>query len=561
MNKAIPIAFSALAFIIVIAPAATAQFDYSRPFPLSLLEYENMGGELAPWPLDVANIQINTDGTTQLQNEEMVAINPQNPANAVALWRDFRLGYRRVGVGYTFDGGQTWHDTLLVVPPYPWQSDPVLTVDTSGNFFACTLCLQSTGQGPTGIYIQKSTDGGVSWSPPVIAIDSASAYFEDKQMITLDKSAGPNYGNIYIAWARFTADLSTSMIYSLSSTNGGQSYEAPVRVSEGTGVQWPVPALSPNGDLFVTWFRYVPRGIYMDRSTDAGQTFGADLRVTTTTATSTTINGNILVFPFPAFMIDSSPLSPFITNMYIAYMDFSGTDMDIFFIRSTNNGLDWSNRIRINDDDDGNGADQFHPWLSIDDMGVIHAVFYDRRLDVPDNLLFDLFYTHSEDGGLTWSPNERITSVSSNPNQASLAGLIGEYIGLSAWQGQVQMVWTDTRNGNQDVFSGRIDITGIDNEAPSLPQAMHLGNPYPNPFNGSVSVEFYSSSERKATLEVLDMLGRRVAVLHDGLCRAGATRVVWDGRAVSGMDVSSGPYFLRLKGEGASDMKKAVLLR
>ncbi|MEE8417595.1 MAG: sialidase family protein, partial [candidate division Zixibacteria bacterium] len=161
----------------------------------------------------------------------------------------------------------------------------------------------------------------------------------------------------------------------------------------------------------------------------------------------------------PALNSDVNLSSPFYGNLYIAYMNNTVGDMDIFFIRSEDNGNNWTEPLRINDDNLANGADQFHPWIAIDDTGVIHAIFYDRRLD-QNNWLFDLYYTKSTDGGDTWSVNERITTVSSNPSDARLAGLIGEYIGLSAWEGEVQMVWTDIRNGNQDVFSARLPSVG-----------------------------------------------------------------------------------------------------
>lgn len=433
------------------------EIDYSKPFPLEALEYPISDAPyVPPVVLDVDNIQINSDHTTQVQNEESVCINPTNVANAVAIWRDFRLGYRQVGFGYTFDGGQTWYDDLLDVPIRPWISDPVLTVDNDGNYFACTLGYEGTFDEPSGIYVQKSTDGGMTWSEPVIAIDSVQGVFEDKQWITLDRTSSPANGNIYISWTRF---FSTQILL-VSSYDGGQSYSEPVVVSDQEGVQWSVPVVGISGQLFVAWFQYYPtRGILMDVSLDQGMTFGVDQVITTTSASSGEINGGITVFPFPALTSDINPLSPYAGNLYVAFMDRNVTDMDIFFKRSEDNGNTWSGEVRINDDAVHNGADQFHPWISVDDSGIIHAIFYDRRLD-QNNWLFDLFYTKSSDGGVTWSPNERITTVSSSPGDARLAGLIGEYIGLSAWGGEVQMVWTDTRNGNQDVFSARLPSVG-----------------------------------------------------------------------------------------------------
>jgi hypothetical protein len=539
---------------------AAGEIDYSKPFPLSLLEYPISDAPYDPWTiiLDVDNIQVNSDHTTQVQNEEMVCINPTNTANAVAIWRDFREGYRRVGVGYTFDAGQTWHDTLLYVPPHPRQSDPVLTVDDDGTYYACTLTLEWSMNEPSGIYIQKSTDGGMSWSDPYIAIDSVQGVFEDKQWMTLDRTSGPTNGNIYISWTRFS-DITEILL--VTSTDGSETYSDPVAVSDEYGVQWSVPTVGAWGDVFVAWFQYYPTmGIFLDVSSDQGQTFGQDMLLVRTDFWPDEIGGGILVFSYPALNSDVSLLSPYMGNLYIAFMDENVTDMDIFFMKSEDNGASWSEPIRLNDDPEHNGADQFHPWITVDETGVIHAIFYDRRLD-ENNRLFDVYYTRSDDAGETWLPNERITTVSSSPSDASLAGLIGEYIGLDAWQGEVQMVWTDTRNGNQDVFSGRMSPTGIEDDIVSVPHRLRLQAPYPNPFNASVGVSFRSAEEASVKLEIVDILGRKTATLFDGVCRTGLNRFVWDGTDMTGGEVASGTYFVRMSGSDGVQVKKAVLLR
>ena len=80
---------------------------------------------------DYPQIRLNTDTTTELQNEQQICVNPTDPNNVVACRRDFRLGYRQVGVGYSFDGGYNWTD-YLIGGDLPWDSDPVLIVDDDG---------------------------------------------------------------------------------------------------------------------------------------------------------------------------------------------------------------------------------------------------------------------------------------------------------------------------------------------------------------------------------------------------------------------------------------------
>lgn len=115
------------------------------------------------------------------------------------------------------------------------------------------------------------------------------------------------------------------------------------------------------------------------------------------------MNGNILVFSYPALATDVSS-SPYNGNLYVTYMDKSTLlgDQDIFFSTSTDQGSTWSPRKRINDDSLGNGRDQFHPWAVVNQDGVISVVFYDRRND-PSNLAFDVYMTQSYDGGQTFT--------------------------------------------------------------------------------------------------------------------------------------------------------------
>ncbi len=69
--------------------------------------------------------------------------------------------------------------------------------------------------------------------------------------------------------------------------------------------------------------------------------------------------------------------------------------------------------------------------------------------------------------------------------------------------------------------------------------------PYPNPFNPAVTIEYTIPKECRVTLVMYDILGREVAVLHNGVLSAGTYQAVWDGRDFNGVKVSSGVYLYK----------------
>jgi len=62
-------------------------------------------------------------------------------------------------------------------------------------------------------------------------------------------------------------------------------------------------------------------------------------------------------------------------------------------------------------------------------------------------------------------------------------------------------------------------------------------------------------------LEVINTLGQRVHLLHDGELTPGQHRVQWDGSTEGGIPAPSGVYLLRLEGEGVRFARKVVRLQ
>jgi hypothetical protein len=84
----------------------------------------------------------------------------------------------------------------------------------------------------------------------------------------------------------------------------------------------------------------------------------------------------------------------------------------------------------------------------------------------------------------------------------------------------------------------------------------------PNPFNPSTSVRFTLPEAMDATVEILSVDGRRVAVLAGGRrFVAGENVVRWDGRNAAGSPVASGVYLFRITTRMGQRVTRLVLLK
>ena len=104
----------------------------------------------------------------------------------------------------------------------------------------------------------------------------------------------------------------------------------------------------------------------------------------------------------------------------------------------------------------------------------------------------------------------------------------------------------------------RLDIsTGI-NDQPhgELPRSFTLSQPYPNPFNPTVSFSITLPVKTLLTVEVYNSLGQRVERLFEGDLSAGEKRFVWNAT-----DYASGVYLIKATTASETKSVKAVLVK
>jgi hypothetical protein len=94
-----------------------------------------------------------------------------------------------------------------------------------------------------------------------------------------------------------------------------------------------------------------------------------------------------------------------------------------------------------------------------------------------------------------------------------------------------------------------------------LPPAGALGANYPNPFNPVTTIPFSLEKDGPVEMAVYDAAGRRIRTLTAKHYSAGHHEIVWNGATDTGRTAASGIYFVRMKLEEMTTVRKVVLLK
>jgi uncharacterized repeat protein (TIGR01451 family) len=435
-------------------------------------------------PLGGANIQVNQDLGGRAQNETTIAINRIDSDNLVGGANDYRNGDTECGVYTSSDRGDTWTDQILPrVAGFAQAGDPGVAVDANGRFYYLCMNFNRNNNDATQ-YVHKSLDDGQTWGPAILAAGSPMANFDDKGHIAVDNASfTPNRGNVYVSVSR----LGTGKIRFNRSTDGGATFDGCPAACSDQPVNDGVDSVSGSnitvgvdGAVYVAWFNGSNTAIEVDKSTDGGGSFGADVTIRSMNAG---IGGGVR----PLGRVNSFPvIKAHHSNASIVYAvwaeDPPGTDdSEILFSRSLDGGANWDPPVRVNDDINpaGDFHSQFFPWMAVDPTdGEIDIVWYDDR-DDPDRTdgtpLVDLYFASSTDEGLSFSINKRISTQSSDPTtNGFVPPFFGDYNGIDSLDGVAHPLWTDSSTGDQDAFTtqvGGADLT----IAKSAPAAVFAG--------------------------------------------------------------------------------------
>jgi hypothetical protein len=109
--------------------------------------------------------------------------------------------------------------------------------------------------------------------------------------------------------------------------------------------------------------------------------------------------------------------------------------------------------------------------------------------------------------------------------------------------------------------ASRVNYTGPTPVRDTLPAALAIETPAPNPFNPTTTLRYMLPASGSVRLTVYDANGRVITRLVDENESKGAHSVTWNGRDARGASVSSGVYFAQLESAGELRTTKMVLLK
>jgi hypothetical protein len=356
-----------------------------------------------------------------------------------------------------------------------WDTDVRLT-SNSGN--SMRLCVALSGpivhvtwtddrDGNYEIYYKRSIDRGSNWGIDTRLTNSSGSSF-NPSMAVKDSF-------LHVLWYDFR-DGSWEIYYKRS-IDGGLSWEPDVRLTYDPADSFNASIAVSGTLVYAVWGDYRDGNgeIYFKKSSDKGASWDQDVRLTIDTAASRR----------PCISASGSTVD-------IVWFDKRDGDNEIYYKHSADEGTTWGADTRLTN----SSGDSFNPSLAVSGSAV-HVVWYDNR---DGNL--EIYYKRSEDEGVGWGADTRLTDAPGDSQYPSIA-VSGPV---------VHVVWTDLRDGNEEIYYKR-DPTGgfavgVNNELTGNPcQPISI---YPNPASTTIHIDLDNYSNEKVILSIRNILGEEL---------------------------------------------------
>jgi hypothetical protein len=348
-----------------------------------------------------------------------------------------------LGVGASFSGVAVSHDAGASFQALPFlaagsspnnflSGEPVIVCAGKAFYYASLFQFQnSAGQFVSAVGVNRSTDGGDTWSHPIPAVGkNADNHIIDKEWLAVDPN---NPSNLYLSFTDFDYTFSKNngcggtvriAIELAASNNGGLSWTKPTAVAQlcnaarGQALQASQVTVGNAGEVFVAYVAEtsIDEQIVFRRSNDGGQTFSDPIPAASAMFAGlggvARLQGLIQAHSFPSLSIDRSRGASRGT-LYLTWTDASRHQIpdflaptqtygfgEIMFSKSTDHGRTWTPAAPVRPL--AAHRDQFLPSGAVDRDGALTICYFDRRRD-PENNGVDHYCSVSHDQGASFT--------------------------------------------------------------------------------------------------------------------------------------------------------------
>jgi hypothetical protein len=441
-----------------------------------------------PNPVGNCDDGFRVPGTFTLNDatEPAIAVNPAHPNNIVASW--IFGPFQDVIAGVSFDGGRSWQQVPIPLTVCSGGSligagDPWLSFGPNGELYAVNVAGMTVPA--RGVFVNKSTDGGLHWSPPITVPGTINAS-PDHPTITADRT---DSRFAYALW-HSSADKTQNPAVFTRTTDGGLTWE-PARIifqpASHNYVDNNQVFVLQDGTLVDLCFLYYEPGskppkqqnLAVLHSTDKGQTWSAPILGPAITPVFQPNGFNGIIDPEtgqflhdpgdPAFSQDTRS-----GVLYAVWEDARFNNFqydDIAFSMSTDGGLTWSTPIRVNQTPlniPPLNRQAFLPSVAVLGDGTIGVSYYDFRFNDPNpGLPTDYWMARCHPSSMTpatnpasWGGEVRLTSTSFDFEACVIFDetFLGDYVGglVSSGNGFVAAFTAVDPNGITSIFGRRV---------------------------------------------------------------------------------------------------------
>jgi Neuraminidase (sialidase) len=400
---------------------------------------------------------LNTNAASDTGDDFLPQVATDGAGNWVAVWLSEDSLGGTIGtdvdilVARSADAGATWTDPahLNSNAPFDAQGDwyPKVTTDGAGNWVAVWNSDQAGPPAPIGpwncsqgpdqdVLLARSTDAGATWTAPRALNTTARCTPPARNRQPADGTAQvktDGAGNWVAVWRSFNTLGGTIAvdpdIQVARSTDAGATWTPPAALSTDAAPAWPDewwPEVASDGagswvavwqaedcdsrdacDEFVT-----DHDILVARSTDAGATWAPPAALNTNAATDSAFDN------MPRVAGDGAGNWVAVWESDDSLGDTIGTDRDILFSRSSDDGATWTASAPLNTNAATDSGEDGLPQVTTDGAGNWLAV-WNSTDSLGDTIGedADILVARSMDAGATWTP-----PVALNTNAASDIG-------------------------------------------------------------------------------------------------------------------------------------------